>query len=115
MQATIANIQNTLHITLTYHTFLGREFFTQEETSTLPGSVASLVQSIVGLDNFAFPEFKPPFSAAQGAKLGAADCTNYGAQQTLTRNQLAAERYRDQPALPAGISGSGHDNRRGRV
>ena len=106
VQATVANIQNTLHITLTYHTFLGREFFTQEGTPTLPGSVASLVQSIVGLDNFAFPEFKPPFSAAQGAKLGAADCTNYGAQQTLTRNKLAAA-YQINQLYQQGFQGQG--------
>ena len=106
VQATVSTIESTLHIKLTYHTFMGREFFTQEGTPSLPNSVASLVQSIVGLDNFAFPVFQPPFSIARGAALAAADCAKYGAQQTLTRNKLAAA-YQINQLYQQGYQGQG--------
>lgn len=106
VQATVATIQSTLHIKLTYHTFMGREFFTQEGTLSLPASVASLVQSIVGLDNFAFPEFQPPFSIARQSAALAADCANYGAKQRLTRDKLAAA-YQINQLYQQGYQGQG--------
>ncbi len=92
VQGTVATIQNSLHIKLQSYTFLNRQFFMQQGEPALPATIASLVQSIVGLDNFALPEFQPPFGFAiqdqQSATAG--NCAKYGAKQTLTRTKLAA-------------------------
>ncbi len=90
VQATVGNIERSLHITLTYHTFMGREFFTQSGDPKLPANINGLVQSIVGLDNFAFPVFQPPFSISRQTSMASADCSKYGANQTLTRDKMAA-------------------------
>jgi kumamolisin len=92
VQGTVATIQNSLHIKLQAYTFLNRQFFMQQGEPALPSTIASLVQSIVGLDNFALPEFQPPFGFAIQAQQSAAagNCTKYGAKQTLTRKKLAA-------------------------
>ncbi len=90
VQATVANIEKSLHITFTYHTLLGREFFIQSGNPTLPANINGLVQSIVGLDNIAAPVIPPPFSISKQAGMLGASCSGYGAQQTLTRDKLAA-------------------------
>jgi kumamolisin len=92
VHATVATIERTLHITLSAFTIANHTFFMQQGEPTLPGPISSLVASVVGLDNFALPQFKPPFPGSmitvQSASL-AGNCSNYGANTTLTRNQLA--------------------------
>ncbi len=90
VQATVATIERTLNIQLDEFSIQGHEFFMQQGTPTLPASVSPYVDSIQGLDNFAVPEFKPPFSFAAQSGALAADCSKYGAKQTLTRNKIAA-------------------------
>lgn len=106
VKATVANIETSLHITLVYHTFAGREFFTQSGDPQLPANINGLVQSIVGLDNFAIPVFQPPFSISQQASMAGADCSNYGAKQTLTRDKLAAA-YQINQLYQQGFQGQG--------
>ena len=90
VQAKVATIEHTMNIQLQAFNLFGHQFFMQQGEPTLPQPVRSLVQSVVGLDNFAFPQFKPPFGlSAQRAAL-ATNCKGYGAKQTLTRNKLAA-------------------------
>jgi kumamolisin len=73
------------------YTLLNRTFFMQEGEPTLPASIRGYVHSVVGLDNFAFPEFKPPVGFSKQTQLASsANCKGYGAKQTLTRNKLAA-------------------------
>lgn len=104
--ATVGTIENALHIQLQAHTLFGREFFIQNGDPSLPGSIASLVQSITGLDNFAHPNFKPPFMHARTAMTFNADCANYGAHHTLTRNKLAAA-YQVNQLYQQNIQGQG--------
>lgn len=104
--ATVGTIERSLHIQLQAHNVLGHEFFIQNSEPTLPASIASLVQSITGLDNFALPNFKPPFMLARSTTLLNADCANYGAKQTLTRNKLAAA-YQINQLYSQGIQGQG--------
>jgi subtilase family serine protease len=110
VQGTVATIQNSLHIKLNAYTFLNRQFFMQQGTPVLPPTIASLVQSIVGLNNFALPEFQPPFGLAiqapQDAMAG--NCTKYGAKQTLTSKKLASayqlDRFHQQNILGQGTA-----------
>ena len=104
--ATVGTIENSLHIKLQSHSILGREVFIQDGDPTLPATIASLVQSITGLDNFALPNFKPPFLLAHSASLSGTDCSNYGAKQTLTRNKLAAA-YQINQLYQQSIQGQG--------
>ncbi len=90
VQAKVATIEHTMKIQLQSFNLFGHQFFMQQGEPTLPQPVRSLVESVVGLDNFAIPQFKPPFGlSAQRAAL-VANCKGYGAKQSLTRNKLAA-------------------------
>ena len=106
VQAPVSAIEQSLNIQLQSFTVLGREFFMQVGAPTLSGQVAGLVQSIVGLDNFALPVFKPPFSALEGAASGQSNCTKYGAKMSLTRDRLAAV-YQDSALYRQGFQGQG--------
>jgi len=105
VQATVANVEKSLHVTFAYHTLLGRQFFTHNGNPTLPANINGLVQSIIGLDDSAFPFFRPPFISKQTGTL-AADCSGYGAQQTLTRDKLAAA-YQINQLYQQGYQGQG--------
>ncbi len=106
VHATVATIERTLNIKLKSFTIAGHEFFMQEGNPTLPQSVASLVSSVVGLDNFAFPEFKPPFGFVTHGAAATGNCSNYGTKQTLTRNKLAAA-YQVDKLYSQGFQGQG--------
>jgi kumamolisin len=109
VHATVATIERTLHITLSSFTISNHTFFMQQGNPTLPGSISSLVASVVGLDNFALPQFKPPFpgllTTAQNSTL-AGNCANYGANATLTRNQIAGA-YQVNQLYQQGYQGQG--------
>src|SRR5579884_102820 len=79
VQASVGNIERSLNIQLSSFSILGHQFFMQQGVPTLTGQVASLVQSVVGLDNFAFPSFKPPFSSTGSTSASGASCSKYGA------------------------------------
>ena len=105
VQASVASIEKSLGIRLESFNALGRQFFMQVGNPTLSGAVAGLVQSVVGLDNFALPIFKPPFSAlASAAAQG--NCSKYGAKLSLTRDRLAAV-YQDTALYHQGFQGQG--------
>ena len=104
--ATVGTIENSLHIQLQAHNILGHEFFIQSGDPSLPHAIGSLVQSITGLDNFALPNFKPPFMLAHSATTLNANCANYGANNTLTRNKLAAA-YQVNQLYQQNIQGQG--------
>lgn len=96
VQASVATIERALNVQLRQYTInlfgTSYTFFVQENDPVISGPVAAYIRSVVGLDNFAFPVFKPPFSianeiAASGAR--SANCSKYGAKQTLTSNDLA--------------------------
>lgn len=110
VQATVATIEQTLKIKLHSYTFDNYQFFMQDGNPTLPAPVNALVTSVIGLDNFAIPSFKPPFGlVAQGQQLHSAStsaCSSYGAQQTLTRNKLAAA-YQINSLYSQGLQGQG--------
>lgn len=102
VQASVSAIEQALNVQLRLYTInlfgSSYSFFVQENDPVISGPVAAYIQSVVGLDNFAFPIFKPPFSianalAARSAqKAGAsnaADCSKYGAGKTLTSSNLA--------------------------
>ena len=89
VQATVATIESSLHIKLNAYTIFGREIFLQDGLPKLSGAVSSLVSSVVGLDNFAFPTFKPAFNTTAAELKTSGNCGAYGAQQTLTRDKLA--------------------------
>src|SRR5437660_819394 len=78
------------------HPVADREFFMQRGVPALPVSVAALVPEVLGLDNFAFPEFRPPFGLMVHSASFAGNCSKYGAKQTLTREKLAAAYQLDQ-------------------
>jgi len=107
VHATVATIEQTLNITLNAYSINGHEFFLQQGEPKLPEPVSSLVASVIGLDNFAFPQFQPPFgfSIHHIASL-ASDCSKYGANQTLTRNKLAAA-YQVNQLYQQGFQGQG--------
>ena len=109
VHATVATIERSLNIQLQSFTIAGHEFFMQQGVPSLPKPIDALVTSVVGLDNFALPEFKPPFGllahGAQSAML-ASNCANYGAKEDLTRNKLAAA-YQINQLYTQGFQGQG--------
>jgi len=111
VHATVATIERTLHITLTAYTINGQTFFLQQGNAMLPAPVGQYVTSVVGLDNFALPVFKPPFGLpallVQGARAAqAGNCSKYGANQTLTRDNLAGA-YQINQLYQQGYQGQG--------
>jgi kumamolisin len=108
VQASVASIDQSLGIQLQSFTALNRTFFMQVGEASLSGEVAGPIQSVIGLDDFALPIFKPPFSGAQGTATvqGGARCTSYGAQMSLTRDRLAAV-YQDSTLYREGYQGQG--------
>ena len=107
VHATVANIERTLNIKLNSYTIDGYQFFLQQGEPKLPEPVSSLVTSVIGLDNFAFPQFQPPFGfASHTATTLSSDCSKYGAKQTLTRNKLAAA-YQVSQLYQQGYQGEG--------
>lgn len=90
VQAPVSTIERSLNIQLRSFTLSGYQFFMQLGQPVLNGPVADFIQSVVGLDNFAFPVFKPPFGLVNHSTTLAVNCSKYGAQQTLTRDRLAA-------------------------
>ncbi|HVB23964.1 MAG TPA: S53 family peptidase [Ktedonobacteraceae bacterium] len=106
VQATVATIQSSLHIKFNVYTVLGREVFIQDGVPTLSGTVSSLVSSVVGLDNFAFPTIKPAFSTTGATLPGSGNCKAYGAQHSLTRNNLAGA-YQISQLYQQGLQGQG--------
>ncbi len=93
VQAPVAVINQSLHIQLMQYTLpiLNYTFYMAQGTPILPGNIGSLVQSILGLDNLAIPTIKLPigFTTHNPTQAGS-NCQAYGAQQSLTRNKLAA-------------------------
>jgi kumamolisin len=95
VQAPVSVVERSLHIKFQTYTvtFQGktRQVYIQKGQPKLPASIAPLVSSIVGLSNFAYPEFKPPFGlvahSASAPQTG--DCASYATNQKLTRNKLA--------------------------
>ncbi len=70
---------------------LARHFIMQIGTPTIKGQAAGLVQAVLGLETYALPIFKPPFSLARGAtSQHSVNCTGYGANQSLTRSNLSS-------------------------
>ncbi len=107
VHATVANIEHTLNIKLNSYTIDGYQFFLQQGEPKLPEPVSSLVTSVIGLDNFAFPQFQPPFGfALHTSSTLSSDCSKYGAKQTLTRNKLAAA-YQVSQLYQQGYQGEG--------
>ena len=107
VHGTVATIERTLNIKLQSFTIAGHEFFMQQGVPTLPAPVNSLVSSVAGLDNFAVPQFQPPFGLlAHGGATLAGNCANYGAKQNLTRNKLAAA-YQVNQLYQQGYQGQG--------
>jgi kumamolisin len=96
VQATVATIEHSLNIKLQAFSLAGREFFMQQGVPALPASVAALVPEVLGLDNFALPEFQPPFGLMVHSGSFTGNCSKYGAKQTLTREKLAAAYQLDQ-------------------
>jgi kumamolisin len=96
VQATVATIERTLNIKLQAFSLAGHEFFMQQGVPVLPASIAALVPEVLGLDNFALPEFRPPFGLTLHSTAFAGNCSNYGAKHTLTREKLAAAYQLDQ-------------------
>lgn len=95
--ASVATIEKALSVKLQEYTIplfgSNYTFFIQESDPVISGPVAAYIQSVVGLDNFAFPIFKPPSNLAQLAALQGvqgANCSKYGANQTLTSANLAS-------------------------
>ncbi len=106
VQATVATIESSLHIKFNVYTVFGREVFIQDGVPTLTGSISSLISSVVGLDNFAFPTFKPAFGSLSSALPSSANCKAYGAQQSLTRDRLAGA-YQINQLYQQGLQGQG--------
>ena len=107
VHATVATIERTLNIQLNAYSINGHEFFLQQGEPKLPEPVSSLVSSVIGLDNFALPQFQPPFGfAIRDAKTLSGDCSKYGAKQTLTRNKLASA-YQVNQLYQQGYQGQG--------
>jgi kumamolisin len=105
-QATVASIEQSLQIQMQSYDLQGHKFFMQVGNPTLSGQVAGLVSSIVGLDNFALPLVKPPFSTLQEAANGKGNCKYYGAKMTLTSTRLASV-YQDSTLYKEGLRGQG--------
>jgi len=106
VQATVATIERTLNIKLQAFSLADHEFFMQQGVPVLPASIAALVPEVLGLDNFALPEFRPPFGLTLHSTTFAGNCKNYGAKHTLTREKLAAAYQLDQ-LYQKGFQGQG--------
>jgi kumamolisin len=108
VQSSVAQIEQSLHIQWQQFTVSGHSFFMQVGSPTLSGEVAGLVQSIVGLDNFALPLFQPPFSTLQGGSSTTAqvNCQGYGKNLSLTSARLASA-YQFNSLYQQGFSGRG--------
>ncbi len=106
--ATVANIERALHIKLKSYTINGHTFFMQEGNPTITDPAGAFVSSVTGLDNFALPEFKPPFGQLTHGQTGSlsGNCGNYGAKQNLTRDKLAAA-YQINQLYQQGFKGQG--------
>lgn len=106
VQASVSAINQSLGIEMQTFTAFNRTFFMPKGTPTLSGDVAGLVQSVVGLNNFALPVFKPPFGGTLAAKMaqGGANCSGYGAHLNLTRDRLAAV-YQNKTLYQQGYQG----------
>lgn len=106
VQATVAAINQSLSVQMQSFTAFDRTFYMPKGAPTLSGEVAGLVQSVVGLNNFALPVFRPPFAAARGALIaqGGANCSGYGAKLNLTRDRLAAV-YQNKTLYQQGYQG----------
>ncbi len=106
-RAKVSTIEKSLNIKLKAYTLLNRTFFMQEGEPTLPTSVRGYVHSIVGLDNFALPEFKPPVGfKTQTQQANSTNCKGYGAKQTLTAKKLAGA-YQLDKLYSQGFQGQG--------
>jgi len=105
VQAPVSAIEASLGIHLAAFNLAGHRFFMQTGTPTLSGEVAGLVQAVIGLDNFALPIFKPPFTALQQGSVQKS-CASYGAQLGLTRDRLAAV-YQESALYRQGLLGQG--------
>ncbi len=112
VSATVGTINRTLNIQLEQYTIAAFTFYEPKGTPTLPAAVSPFIQSIVGLSNFAHPEFKPPFSMTKAQtstktqNSTSADCAKYGAKQTLTRDKLAGA-YQISQLYQQGLQGQG--------
>jgi kumamolisin len=107
VHASVATIERSLHIKLNSYTIDNYQFFLQQGEPKLSGPVSSLVSSVIGLDNFAFPQFQPPFGfALHTATVLSNNCSKYGAKQTLTRNKLATA-YQVAQLYQQGYQGEG--------
>ncbi|HTD18277.1 MAG TPA: protease pro-enzyme activation domain-containing protein, partial [Ktedonobacteraceae bacterium] len=108
VHGTVATIERALHITLKSYTIDGRTFFMQEGTPRIADPAGAFVSSVTGLDNFAFPQFKPPFGLLAHGQTSAlsGNCANYGAKQNLTRDKLAAA-YQINQLYQQGFKGQG--------
>jgi kumamolisin len=96
VQASVATIERALNVQLRQYTInlfgSSYTFFVQENDPVISGPVSAYIQSVVGLDNFAFPVFRPPSGLAAllaARATGPAHCAGYGAKQTLTSSDLA--------------------------
>ncbi len=90
-RGSVSTIERSLHIRLQSYTILNREIFMQNGTPVLPNTIAPLIHSIVGLDNFARPNIKLPTTLMQNTQNAAGgNCSKYGAMQSLTRDKLAS-------------------------
>lgn len=90
VQAPVGTIERALNIKLQSYTIAGYQFFLQQSDPVISGPVAALIQSVVGLDSFAFPIFKPPFVAASEGTSNGPGCAKYGINHSLTSAKLAA-------------------------
>jgi kumamolisin len=106
VQATVATIERSLNIKLQAFSLAGHEFFMQQGVPALPAPVAALVPEVLGLDNFALPDFRPPFGLTLHSTAFAGNCSNYGAKHTLTREKLAAA-YQFNQLYQKGFQGQG--------
>lgn len=90
--ASVSTIEHSLNLHLSQYTIplLNYSFFMLDHVPSLPSSIRPFVQSIVGLDNLAFPTIKLPITLTTHVNLAANACAGYGARQTLTRNSLAS-------------------------
>ncbi|WP_376794456.1 protease pro-enzyme activation domain-containing protein [Thermogemmatispora sp.] len=105
VEASVATIERSLHLQLRQYDLASHRFFLPLGTPSLPSQIASLVQSIIGLNTFAIPRIWSARQALSAAG-SAADCGKYGARQTLTRAKLAAAYQFDQ-LYRRGLQGQG--------
>lgn len=90
VQAPVGTIERALSIKLQSYTIAGYQFFLQQSDPVISGPVAAFIQSVVGLDSFAFPIFKPPFGLAYEGASSGTTCAKYGINHSLTSAKLAA-------------------------